>query len=167
MSRPSPITPRPATDDDITAVLRIERASHSQPWTDAQFLDELKTPQSAFLVLTDDETDEIVSGFIIYRELLGETHILNVAVDPKERRRGWGKRLVQLAINDAYRRGDERVFLEVRVGNAAARALYAAMGFKEAGRRKGFYSNGEEAIFMELRLKSAEDDPEPASNVYH
>jgi hypothetical protein len=41
------------------------------------------------------------------------------------------------------------------------------MGFKEAGRRKGFYSNGEDAIFMELHLKGAMEQPDPASNVYH
>ena len=166
MSQPT-ITPRPATDDDIAAVARLEKAVATQPWSAGQFEDELKTSKSTFLVLTDDETDEIVSGFIIFRELLGETHILSVAVDTSQRRRGWGKRLLTLAINEAYRKGHDRVFLEVRINNAAAKALYQVMGFQEVGRRKGFYSNGEDAIFMELRLKGALGEPEPGSNIYH
>ena len=163
----SPISPRPATEDDIPSVSRIEKASNKHPWTASQFTDELIAVGSTFIVLTDDETDEIVSGYIVYRELIGETHVLNVAVDSKQRRRGWGRRLVGFAVNDAYRKGHERVFLEVRASNAAATALYSALGFVEAGRRKGFYSDGEEAIFMELRLKDATEDSEPSSNTYH
>ena len=122
----------------------------------------MSATSSTFLV-ADDETDET---YRVHHFRRWEPHPQR-AVDTSQRRRGWGKRLLTLAINEAYRKGHDRVFLEVRINNAAAKALYQVMGFQEVGRRKGFYSNGEDAIFMELRLKGALGEPEPGSNIYH
>jgi ribosomal-protein-alanine N-acetyltransferase len=46
--------------------------------------------------------------------------------------------------------GWENGVLEVRVGNVPARALYSGLGFAEAGMRKSYYSDGEDALIMTL-----------------
>ena len=48
-------------------------------------------------------------------------------------------------------------FLEVRASNAAACRLYSKMGFEEVGIRKGYYSDGEDALLMEKRLVNNEE----------
>jgi ribosomal-protein-alanine N-acetyltransferase len=42
--------------------------------------------------------------------------------------------------------------LEVAAGNPAARALYAATGFRTAGVRRGYYRNGDDALIEWLNL---------------
>jgi ribosomal-protein-alanine N-acetyltransferase len=69
------------------------------------------------------------------------------------------RRLLQHVLDRAAEKGAQRASLEVRAGNAAARALYASFGFEEVGRRKRYYhDNGEDALLLEL-------DPLPESEV--
>jgi ribosomal-protein-alanine N-acetyltransferase len=68
-----------------------------------------------------------------------EMHILNVAVAPGWRRRGIGRWLLRFAMGKAARAGARRALLEVRAGNAEARALYADMGFARLGIRRDYY----------------------------
>jgi ribosomal-protein-alanine N-acetyltransferase len=52
-------------------------------------------------------------------------------------------------------KGAQRLLLEVRPSNLPARALYAASGFVEIGRRKHYYpaANGrEDALVLALQL---------------
>ena len=79
------------------------------------------------------------NGFILIRAVADEAEILTLAVRPEARRRGLGARLVETAADRAAGMGAERLFLEVAEDNAAARGLYAACGFTEAGRRRGYY----------------------------
>ena len=44
------------------------------------------------------------------------------------------------------------MFLEVAVTNHAARALYAAHGFTEAGLRRHYYSDGTDALILRSTL---------------
>jgi len=74
---------------------------------------------------------------------------MNVAVAPAKRRSGLGRGLVAEIISVMAARGVRQVYLEVRESNAAARALYAAQGFREVGRRKQYYRRPvEDAIVL-------------------
>jgi len=60
---------RPATEDDLAAVLAIEQQcyrSPSIPWTEEAFRVELTKPFAQFLALTDDATDSIVTAYIVF-----------------------------------------------------------------------------------------------------
>jgi ribosomal-protein-alanine N-acetyltransferase len=69
----------------------------------------------------------------------GEAQVLNVSVVPDSRRQGIGRALLKRLIDVALRAGAEQCFLEVRVSNAPALALYAAEGFEPVGRRHDYY----------------------------
>ncbi|WP_372838507.1 GNAT family N-acetyltransferase [Phaeovulum sp.] len=78
-------------------------------------------------------------GFVMGRVVAGEAELLTLAVAPQERRKGLGLALLA-AFDDAARAaGADSGFLEVAAENAPARALYSAAGWREVGKRRGYY----------------------------
>ncbi|KAG2452303.1 hypothetical protein HYH02_003327 [Chlamydomonas schloesseri] len=77
----------------------------------------------------------------------GEVSLTNVAVAAECRGAGLGRRIT---VELLRRLGSERCpsFLEVRVDNAAAQALYARLGFEVAGRRKRYNPDGSDSLVM-------------------
>ncbi len=143
---------RPATSDDIQAVLEIERQCMPAPWTEEHFRSEFDKPYSRFLVITDDETDSIVAGFIVYWLMFDECQILDVAVALQYRGMGYGKKLVRQAVSEALKKGLKKAVLDVRVSNDPAIQLYQGIGFTITQKRKKFYTDGEDAYLMELPI---------------
>ncbi len=98
-------------------------------------------------------------GFVMAWVLVGEGEILTLAVVPEARRQGVGEALTAAACAAAVSRGAVAMSLEVAEDNAAARALYAKLGFEEAGRRRDYYANGAaasvDAIIMRRGLMEA------------
>ena len=97
-------------------------------------------------------------GMILWRTAVGEAEIYTIAVDPKARKRGVGRALVEAAMAQASLDGASQVFLEVSVENLAALNLYAATGFQRVGLRRGYYTVGHEtpidAVIMRRDLNS-------------
>lgn len=149
---PHGLSQRPATEDDLAEILRIERAVHAAPWTDENVRSEMAKPYARLLVMTDDETDSKVAAYIAYWVMFEECHILNVAVDPSFRRLGLAKMLVRTAAREALRKGIHKILLDVRKSNQPALALYQGLGFVITHVRKGFYSDGEDAYQMALYM---------------
>jgi [ribosomal protein S18]-alanine N-acetyltransferase len=134
--------------------MRIENAVYEFPWTEAIFKDCFK---SGYTGLALDHQSELI-GYGVLSAAAGEAHILNVAIDPKLRGCGLGKKLVTRLIDQARWHRSERIFLEVRRSNEAARKLYYKLGFNEIGERTGYYpgrKNREDAIVMALELMSS------------
>lgn len=91
-------------------------------------------------------------GFVLASAAAGEAEILTIAVVPAARRQGVGGALLAAALAGARLRGATTMFLEVAEGNAAARALYAAAGFHEVGRRRRYYADGADALVLRRDL---------------
>ena len=143
---------RPATEDDLGKLLEIELRVHVAPWSLENFRSELTKPFGRLLVMTDDETDETIAGYIVLWLLMDEAQILNLAVDVPFQRRGIARELLRCAVNQAVKQGAKRVVLDVRKSNAAAIQLYQSAKFSITQVRKRFYSNGEDAYTMSLDL---------------
>ena len=71
---------------------------------------------------------------------------------PACRRQGVGTALLKIAIMTADVNSTEFISLEVRESNAAAIALYEALGFEEMGRRKNFYRRPQEDALIMTKL---------------
>lgn len=95
------------------------------------------------------------AGFVLARVAADEAEILTLAVLPGERRHGLGRLLLQAACDQAASHGATSMFLEVAAGNTAARALYAAEGFTQAGLRKNYYGAGRDALVLRRALTPA------------
>jgi ribosomal-protein-alanine N-acetyltransferase len=81
----------------------------------------------------------------------GEADVINLAVEPAERRRGVGARLLATAVAYCRGRGVPLVWLRVRARNRAARIFYRRCGFHAVGRFRGYYdAPREDAIVMRL-----------------
>lgn len=90
-----------------------------------------------------------MAGYVVALDAADEGEILNLAVAPAGRRRGLGRALVEEILEVLAGRGVRSVYLEVRESNAPARALYAAHGFREVGRRSHYYRRPvEDAIVL-------------------
>ncbi|WP_338148148.1 ribosomal protein S18-alanine N-acetyltransferase [Neoroseomonas eburnea] len=100
-------------------------------------------------------------GFVLGRVAAEEAEVLTLAVRPAGRRAGAGRALMGALMAEAARRGAATVFLEVAEGNAAARALYAALGAVEAGRRRRYYPDGSDALVLRLPLGDRLESPAP------
>lgn len=141
---------RPMTANDLDDVLDIERQSFPKPWTRGMFESELRNPVSFANVLKAEfEGKETLVAYIIYWVIHGEAHILNIAVDPRFRRKGAAAFVLGTALEQMRRNLVYEVFLEVRRSNAAARELYGKFGFRESFERKNYYGD-EDAIVMSL-----------------
>jgi ribosomal-protein-alanine N-acetyltransferase len=126
----------PMKDKDIPQVVDIERRSFSFPKPESIFRED----EHKYLVARDENK---IAGYIGIEKILDETHIINMAVDPNYRQQGIGKRLMQHVLND-----EDVFFLEVRVSNDKAKAIYEKYGFKVINVRKGYYADGEDAYVM-------------------
>lgn len=138
---------RPMLEDDVAAVMDVERGSFETGWPKTAFERELAhNAMARYIVL---ESARGVIGFAGLWLMLDEAHIVTVAVLPNERRAGYGRLLVHGLILLAKSEGMQVATLEVRESNEAARALYRRYGFYEVGLRKRYYSdNGEDAVIM-------------------
>jgi len=127
------MTVRAATADDLPAIAAIQQASsEASQWDPASYLDyECSVAASGGRVL----------GFLVVRQIAAEEReILNLAVDPAERRQGVARKLLE----NELRRAKTQWFLEVRASNSSAIKLYESAGFRTVGRRESYYSNPSE-----------------------
>lgn len=118
---------------DALANLHARCFTSPPPWSARAFEDLLGNAHD-FLIANAWET-----AFIAGRVIAGEAELLTLATDPDHRRQGLANALLARFDAEARERGASRVFLEVSETNTAARALYAAAGYAETGRRRGYY----------------------------
>ncbi len=143
-------------EQDIDAVVAIEKDLFSLPWSRASFLFEIGDRQRSYAVV--GTLDGFVIAYAIGWFVPDELHIGNIAVARREQGKGYGKALVEHLLAEAQRRGIGIVTLEVRVSNARAINLYRRYGFRGVALRKGYYAdNGEDALVMMLELQSDTD----------
>jgi ribosomal-protein-alanine N-acetyltransferase len=143
------LTIRPLRSSDAESVERITALSpEAAHW-----------PAQSYLGLPGwvAESEAGVVGLLVARVAADEMEILNLAVDPRWRRRGAGTALVEAALDHGLRAGAARVFLEVRESNGVARRFYQRQGFAVTGRRVRYYHQPEEdALIMAREVGAGE-----------
>jgi ribosomal-protein-alanine N-acetyltransferase len=135
-SRPEPVLSE-AEADDAAAIAALHAVAFHRGWSE----DEIEAMLADRNVLAHRAlAGRTLVGFILSRVVLGEAEIMSVAVEPARRSRGLARRLLDLHLEWLVRRlGARTVFLEVDEQNAPARRLYQRVGFREVGRREGYY----------------------------
>lgn len=138
---------------DLDAVMGIEAASYSFPWTRGNFIDSLA---AGYLARVWVGAGGAIEGYFVALPGVGEMHLLNVTVAPACQGRGLAGALLDDLAAAARARGDADLWLEVRASNERARALYLRRGFIEVGTRRGYYpaahGQREDAVVMRARL---------------
>jgi len=136
---------RRLTYSDLPQVIAIERRAFPTPWSLSMFVLELSKPSGICLAALANGR---LAGYLICSRYDTVWHVMNVAVDPRLRRRGIASRLMD-HLFDTADRPHEQYTLEVRESNGPAIALYERFGFRGAGHRRGYYhDNREDALIM-------------------
>ena len=145
---------RTMTEADLDAVLAIAAALPSAPhWPREAYEAALESgawPQRVALVA---ESAGSVVGFAVAVLVAGEGEIESIAVAPGWQRRGMGMALLRELQRALAAEGALAIVLEVRESNRVAARLYAQAGFREVGRRDGYYRDPiEDAVLMQLQM---------------
>jgi ribosomal-protein-alanine N-acetyltransferase len=140
---------RIATSADAEAIARLEESSFSEPWSLHAIQCALADYKYCIIVA---QRAEAVIGFALGWNVGEEGEIARVAVLPAERGHGIGQQLMLATLQEMKQRSVQELFLEVRPSNVAAINLYNRCGFTEAGRRRKYYSDGEDAVILRLHL---------------
>lgn len=146
---------RAAEQMDIDAIVRVENACFSTPWSIDAIKHEICENKLADFMIACDEENNII-GYIGIWTLLDECQINKIAVMPEKRKIGIGKTILNHAIELTRDMGVKSWYLEVRESNTAAQALYRSAGFSSVGTRKNYYINPvEDAVLMSLEEADA------------
>jgi ribosomal-protein-alanine N-acetyltransferase len=121
--------------EDVAEVAAIEQASYEFPWTEGIFRDCLRVGYCC-RVLQEGET---LIGYAVLASAAGEAHLLNLCVRIERRRAGFGNFLLDHMLELARADRAQRIFLEVRPSNQAARELYRRAHFEQIARRPRYY----------------------------
>ena len=132
----------------LREVLLIEKKSFAAPWSRQLFEETLAFPLSVNLVM---KMGKKIIGYINLYIIRDEAHILNVAIHPSLRRKGYASTLFNHTISFLKERRITQYLLEVREGNVGAINLYRKYGFQVIGKRKKYYTEtNEDALVMQL-----------------
>ncbi|MCX2724470.1 ribosomal protein S18-alanine N-acetyltransferase [Roseibium salinum] len=147
-----------ALDEDLPKIAEIHAASFSHGWN----VDELGRMRAqdgvTFLVArrASPYGTRTPLGFLILRTAADEAEVITIAVHPRQRGRGIGKKLMETGFFRLYAERCHHLFLEVDAANQSALLLYRSLGFKEVGRRKGYYGSSDAdgtALVMRIDLR--------------
>lgn len=144
----------PMAQANLDAVLAIEAAAYTFPWSRGNFVDSLAAGYFA-QVLYDDGGE--ILGYFIAMAGVDEMHLLNITVAPPSQHHGHARFMMDALVAECRARHALQLWLEVRESNERARAIYLKRGFVQVGVRKGYYpapqGRREDAIVMSLTLR--------------
>lgn len=148
MTAPGPL-PLGEEAAPLLAQLHASAFPLAEAWSADAIAVMLRLP-GTFALLVHDEGEP--AGFALARATADEAELLTIAVRPEARRRGHARMLLRGLAMEAAARGAAALFLEVSEANEAGRALYAALGAEQVGRRARYYADGSAAIVMRMEL---------------
>ena len=142
------------TEADLDAVMAIENVIYTHPWTHGNFIDSLQAGSPCWIM----EMHGVTVGYAVLTVGAGEAHLLNLSIAAAWQRRGLGREFLSYLIVFIEKIKVTALYLEVRVSNTAARALYMQAGFREISVRRGYYpmrinnaDGREDAIVLEYK----------------
>ena len=136
---------RPWEEKDLPIISALEEECFSDPWNEEALKSSFDLPFThCFLV----EEGGQVCGYCVLSVLFEDAEVLNIAVAPAYRKKGYGKLLMETMLEKARELDALQCFLEVRESNTPAIRLYESYGFAQYGVRKRYYEDGENALVM-------------------
>lgn len=110
--------------------------------------------------------NESPAGFIVIKNNGDTWELLQIVIDENFQNQKLATQLLRYVINEAKINQIEKIQLEVRESNIAARMLYQKCGFMEVGMRKRYYKDGENAVLMDCEIRNSGGSPsEKPSNI--
>lgn len=148
---------RAGCEMDLEALLHLERSAHAYPWTPPVFEDLFRSRYVKCTIIEDSYQNLL--GFAFVQAVADEASLLNIVISPSHQGKGIGRYLLNHLIDALLsEKVVQNFFLEVRVSNFSAIALYLSCGFVEVGERRDYYEakygSRENALMMALPILS-------------
>lgn len=137
---------REMTINDLDQVMLIEKESFNEHWKRKDF--EYEINENAFSNMVVYEEEKKILGILGYYILFDDAQITTIATLKEARGRGIATKLMEYLIDDCNKKQCSVLSLEVRESNLKAQNLYRKFDFIEMNVRKGYYEDGEDALFM-------------------
>jgi ribosomal-protein-alanine N-acetyltransferase len=136
---------RDLTLDDTAAMAGLHAGDFARPWSEEEFEALLvQEPVFGYAVRPIGKSGKPpIQGFVLARLAADEAEILTIVVSRPYRRYGLGRMLMDAVLRYLHSERAEALFLEVDETNVAALGLYKRLGFRDVGRREGYYSSRE------------------------
>ncbi len=135
---------------DCERVAEISALTLPEGWSYQEICKVLQYDYNVYYIAWDALQEGVV-GFAGIMVIAEDSELLNIAVDPKFQHKGIGTLLMDKIVEESWKNGADRIFLEVRSGNTKAQQLYKQYCFKVIGKRKNYYNNPtEDAWVMSL-----------------
>lgn len=160
MKDPTNITIRQFTQEDLDAVVQINRVALPENYPADFFLYCFKSCSNGFLIA--ETPDHEIVGYIMQRletaisnfgfRLTKKGHIISIAVLPEYRRRNIGSSLIKASMKILSEKNINEFYLEVRVSNEPAIKLYEGLGYQKVKVHKRYYQDGESAYRMAVKI---------------
>jgi ribosomal-protein-alanine acetyltransferase len=146
----------PMTEAHLDEVMVYESAMFgTESWSRSAYRDELRDKRTRWYIVALGEENKLL-GWAGLMTVADSAQIFTVGTVPHARRQGVARRLIAAMLDEARRRAATEVFLEVRVDNEPAKALYEELGFTPLRIRRGYYDGGRvDAVEMRLLLDEA------------
>ena len=153
----------------LDAVVAVEHSAYAHPWTRTNFSDSLSAGYQAQLLTGGDGTPLAAPllGYFVAMKGVDEVHLLNITVAPAHQQLGWARVILDALAIWARGQGAQWLWLEVRVSNGHAKAVYERYGFREVGLRRDYYPSGgkglskrEDAVVMSFSLQKFPGGPD-------
>ena len=136
--------------EDSAAVAEMEQQIFSDSWSEKSVLETVQQKQSVCFAA---EKAGHLLGYLLVYHAADEAEIARIAVQKEARRQGAAGKLMQALEHYCEEHKMEKLLLDVRESNEAARSFYTKNGFVEDGIRQGFYVNpSEDAVLMSRQL---------------
>ena len=136
--------------EDSAAVAEMEQQIFSDPWSEKSVMETVQQKQSVCFAA---EKAGHLLGYLLVYHAADEAEIARIAVQKEARRQGAAGKLMQALEHYCEEHKMEKLLLDVRESNEAARSFYTKNGFVEDGIRQGFYVNpSEDAVLMSRQL---------------
>jgi ribosomal-protein-alanine N-acetyltransferase len=146
------VTLRTMTPENLDAVMAIEQAAYSHPWSRGNFRDSLNPLFDAHCLWLGDE----LLGYFLAMHGFEEMHLLNITVAPARQGQGWAHMMLDALSLISRNVGAQTLWLEVRQSNVRALQVYERYGFVRVSLRKDYYpadrQQREHAVVMSLKL---------------
>lgn len=158
----SAVTVRRLVRGDADSILSIQSSCPElAPWSKRDYEEMAEgdtvgwvASKTALAGTSATSPEATIMGFITARVAADEIEILNLGVDPNERRHGVAKALLKAAFAWGAENQARQAFLEVRASNSGAIQFYESFGFHAVGKRAKYYTSPvEDALQLAVQIQ--------------
>ncbi len=152
--------------EDIGGVIYVNRKTLPENYSMHLFLSMFRVFGDIFFVAIDRDSGKVVgycmnkmerrAKSFFAKDIVLKGHVFSLGVLREFRRRGIASALLALSMDKMFEKGCSEIFLEVRVSNHPAQALYRKFNFEVVYRAPRYYADGEDAYVMAVRRERSE-----------